>query len=210
MKDISVTLHQTCNLAQIVFETNYLTSKDDQLNKQLVKMFLTYLSLLQTKLESFLVFFGLFYRNNKSLVDNSVIEQKSRSHWLYMAGYMPLNNKYQVQNAIDYLKKIKETSRGLETKLKKLPERKKDKRDKFSEQYYRKIAETNDVFLTIKNMLKGIYIFGNGLECFVDDIIEEYFRDHVTLKILNRTPLDLFFGINNSSEYELTDEDFEI
>ncbi len=179
LKDISVTLHQTNNLIERLFETP-INNKNEELNSHFLKIFLDYLDLLESKVSEFLTFFVQFHIKNKELVNNSIVEQNNRSHWLWIAHHQPLNNlhtlKKELREAIKEKKLYEDLAKGLE----KAPE------DKELKKYEEGMVKGNDIWQATHKKLKDLSIFGSGVEEIIDDIIKEYFQDYTTLSCMKQ------------------------
>jgi len=174
LKDMAVTLHQTNTMLLSMFEEK-VHSTDLNLNKNFLSLFLNYLDALETKLNSFWHYFAFFYSKNKELVDNSIIEQYTRSHWIYLASFKPHNNLYTIKNnleeAIKEKKAFDNLSKNLDTEFQK----------KKIEEIKSQHLNTNEVWEAMHHQIHGFMIVGDGLECIIDDIIKEYFGDYFIL-----------------------------
>jgi len=174
LKDMAVTLHQTNNLIERLFETP-IKNKNDELNIHFLKIFLDYLDILESKISEFITFFVQFHIKNKELVNNSIAEQSNRSHWLWIAHHQPLNDlrvlKRELKDAIKEKKLYEDLVKGLYQ----APE------DKELKKYEEEIAKGNDIWQAIHKKLKDLSIFGSGVEEIIDDIVKEYFQDYNTL-----------------------------
>ncbi len=116
LKDDGVSLYKT-NENVITLLEKPINFKNRELNEHFFKLFLEYLDILNTRLKSFLNYFGIFYARNEDLVNNSIIENDGRSHWLWLLQYRPDNSlpalKNELREAIkndEMLKKLKKIS----------------------------------------------------------------------------------------------------
>lgn len=171
LKDMAVTLHQTNRLIERLFETP-INNKDVELSSHFLNIFLDYLDILRSKISEFLTFFIQFYTKNKELVDNSIIEQNDRSHWLWISHHQPLNNLYTLKKELKDAIKDKKLYEDL---VKELNDPNEDKEIK---KYEEEIAKGNDIWQAIHKKLKDLSIFGSGVEEIIDDIVKEYFQDY--------------------------------
>lgn len=174
LKDMAVTLHQTNKLIERLFETP-INNKNQELNVHFLNIFLDYLTVLEAKISEFLTFFVLFYEKNEELVNNSIVEQHSRSHWLWIAHYQPLNNLRTLREELKDAIRDKKLYADLAKDLENVPE------DKELKKYEEEIAKGNDIWQAIHKKLRDLMIFGSGVEEIVDDVVKEYFNDYSIL-----------------------------
>ena len=164
LKDDGVSLYKT-NQNVITLLEKPVNIKKKELNEHFVKLFIEYLDILNLRLVSFLHYFDLFYDRNENLVNNSIIENDGRSHWLHLL-------QYRIDNSLADLKKelqeeIK-TDRVLKA-FRKSP-------DKEEERYLKESAKNNEVWSQMESRVRNLMIFGAGIEAIVDDIVDEYAR----------------------------------
>ena len=118
--------------------------------------------------------FVAFYKNNRNLVDNSIIEMYGRSHWLYFTNHKPLSHinilKKELEDAIENQKIFQELSKNI-----------KKEKDKKLDEYEQEAMKSNDVWEAIGRKLNALYYFGLGMETVVDDIASEYFHDYYNI-----------------------------
>jgi hypothetical protein len=165
LKDDAVSLHKT-NENVITLLEKPINLKRRELNEHFFKLFLEYLDMLNTRLKSFLNYFDRFYAKNEDLVNNSIIENDGRSHWLHLLQYRPDNSlpalENELQKAIkidEIFKKLKKTSPELENS-------------------WKESAKNNDVWAVMESRVRNLMIFGAGIEAIVDDIVDEYARHY--------------------------------
>lgn len=176
LKDISVTLHKTNVLMKDMFDEP-MKFKDENYDLYFLNIFLKYLESLNSIVSSFYEIFNIFYKNNMHLVDNSIIEKSDRSHWLYLAAFTPLN---QGKNLNIVLKDGINEKKVLDELLSKNRDLSNDKFDN----YCQDISKSNDVWQAIKNQTQELASVGWAIEASIDDIIEEYFKDHNILNMI--------------------------
>lgn len=165
LKDDAVSLHKTNQNVITLFEKP-INFKKRELNEHFCKLFLEYLDILNTRLKSFSNYFDIFYARNEDLVNNSIIENYGRSHWLYLLQYRPDNSLPALENELQKAIKIDETFR----KLRKIsPE---------LENSWKESAKNNDVWAVMESRVRNLMILGAGIEAIVDDIVDEYARHH--------------------------------
>lgn len=181
LKDLSVTLYQTNNLIAHLFETP-INMKEEELNAHFLKIFYNYLDLLESKIYAFSIAFTQFYSKNKALVNNSVIEQRQRSHWFWIGAHKPLNNLSRLKKELNESIEHKRLFEDIDKELQNAPKTKELK------DYEEEIAKCNSIWQAIHDKLKELMVFGMGVESFVDDIASEYFRDHDFLN--NENPFE--------------------
>lgn len=174
LKDMAVTLHQTNSLIERLFETP-INNKNQELNLHFLNMFLDYLNILESKISEFLTFFAQFHLKNKELVNNSIVEQSGRSHWLQISHHQPLNNLHILKKELREAIRDKKLYNELAGKIGKVPENKELKK------YQEEMIKGNDIWQAIHKKLKDLSIFGSGVEEIIDDIVKEYFQDYDTL-----------------------------
>ena len=174
LKDMAVTLHQTNSLIERLFETP-INNKNQELNLHFLNIFLDYLDILESKIAEFLNFFVQFHIKNKELVNNSVVEQNNRSHWLWISHHQPLNNLHILKKELKEAIRDKKMYEEFTKKMDKVPE------DKKIKEYEEEMAKGNDTWQAIHKKLKDLSIFGSGVEEIIDDITKEYFQDYDTL-----------------------------
>ena len=167
LKDDGVSLYKT-NENVITLLEKPINFKKRELNEHFFKLFLAYLDILNRRLKSFLNYFDIFYARNEDLVNNSIIENDGRSHWLHLLQYRPDNSlpalKNELQEAIkndEMLKKLKKISP-----------------DKELENSWKESAKNNDVWAVMESRVRNLMIFGAGIEAIVDDIVDEYARHY--------------------------------
>lgn len=162
LKDDGVSLHKT-NQNVIPLIEKPINMKKRELNEHFLRLFLEYLDILNSRLISFLHYFELFYNRNEDLVNNSIIENDGRSHWLDIL-------QYSTDNALPSLQKeLKEAikyDKLLKTIKKRFP-------DKEQEKYWRERAKNNEVWAVMESRVRKLMIFGAGIEAIVDDIVDE-------------------------------------
>ena len=171
---MAVTLHQTNSLIERLFETP-INNKNQELNLHFLNIFLDYLDILESKISEFLTFFVQFQLKNKELVNNSIVEQSDRSHWLWISHHQPLNNLHILKKELKEAIGDKKLYGELVDKIGKVPENKELKK------YQEEMAKGNDIWQAIHKKLKDLSIFGSGVEEIIDDIVKEYFQDYDTL-----------------------------
>ncbi len=169
LKDISVTLNKTNRLLKNMFEEP-MELKDEKFNIYFLNIFLNYLESLNPIASPFSRCFNEFYKNNKQLVDNSIIENSDRSHWLYLYEFKPLNSGYNLKSSLHNGIKEKEAFDRILKKGK--------SKDTDFEKYCEEISKSNDVWKAIGSQLNELTRVGWAIEAVVDDIIEEYFNDY--------------------------------
>lgn len=167
LKDDGVSLYKT-NENVITLLEKPINFKNRELNEHFFKLFLEYLDILNTRLKSFLNYFGIFYARNEDLVNNSIIENDGRSHWLWLLQYRPDNSLPALKN------ELREAIKNDEM-LKKL---KKISPDKELENSWKESAKNNDVWAVMESRVRNLMIFGAGIEAIVDDIVDEYARHY--------------------------------
>jgi hypothetical protein len=165
LKDNGVSLYKT-NENVITLLEKPINFKNRELNEHFFKLFLEYLDILNTRLKSFLNYFDRFYAKNEDLVNNSIIENDGRSHWLWLLQYRPDNSLPALKN------ELREAIKNDEV-LKKL---KKMSPDKELENSWKESAKNNDVWAVMESRVRRLMIFGAGIEAIVDDIVDEYAR----------------------------------
>ena len=174
LKDISVTLHQTNNLIERLFETP-INNKNKVLNLHFLNIFIDYLDLLESKISEFSTFFIQFYAKNNELVNNSILEQNNRSHWLWITNHQPLNNLHILKKKLKDAIKEKKEYEEIVKRFDKLPG------NKEINKYEKEMAKGNDIWQAMHKKLKDLIVFGSGVEAIIDDIVKEYFQDHNAL-----------------------------
>lgn len=167
LKDDGVSLYKT-NENVITLLEKPINFKGRELNEHFSRLFLEYLDILNGRLKSFLYYFNRFYDRNEDLVNNSIIENDGRSHWLHLIQYRPDNSLPALKN------ELRESIKNNET-LKRL---KKTFLDKELENSWRQRAKNNDVWAVMESRVRNLMIFGAGIEAIVDDIVDEYARDY--------------------------------
>jgi hypothetical protein len=167
LKDAGVSLYKT-NENVITLLEKPINFKRRELNEHFFKLFLEYLDILNRRLKSFLNYFDRFYDKNEDLINNSIIENDGRSHWLHLMQYRPDNSLPALKN------ELREAIKNNET-LKKL---KKTFPDKELENSWKQSAKNNDVWAVMESRVRNLMIFGAGIEAIVDDIVDEYARDY--------------------------------
>ena len=175
LKDSSVTIHQTNNLLISSITDTPLNFHNRELNEQFVRTFLKYLDYLELKIASFEKYFIEFYKMNQELVDNSIIENLARSQWFMIASYKPRKNlntlQEELKKAIKNEKIFKELTNNPIENL----------QDSDMEEYYKKLENSNDVWMSIKGQISDLLLIGQGIEEIIDDIVNEYFNDYAML-----------------------------
>lgn len=165
LKDDAVSLHKTNQNVMTLLEKP-VNFKKRELNEHFCKLFLEYLDILNTRLKSFLKYFDIFYARNEDLVNNSIIENYGRSHWLHLLQYRPDNSLPALENELQKAIKIDETFK----KLKKL--------DKELKKAWKESAKNNEVWAVMESRVRNLMIFGAAIEDIVDDIVDEYARHY--------------------------------
>ena len=165
LKDSGVSLNKT-NENVITLLEKPINIKKKGLNEHFLRLFIEYLDILNLRLVSFLHYFELFYNRNEDLVNNSIIENDGRSHWLALLQYRPDNSlprlKEELREAIKYDKVLKTFK----------------KRDTYKELEIKRKEQSknNDVWAVMESRVRNLMIFGAGIEAIVDDIVDEYAR----------------------------------
>jgi len=167
LKDSGVSLYKP-NENVITLLEKPINIKKRELNEHFLKLFLEYLDILNSRLVSFLHYFELFYNRNEDLVNNSIIENDGRSHWLYLL-------QYKSDNSLPSLKKELKEAIDNDEILKTLRKRSPDKEEK---NYWKERAKNNDVWAVMESRVRNLMIFGAGIEAIVDDIVDEYARHY--------------------------------
>ena len=165
LKDDGVSLYKT-NENVITLLEKPINFKRRELNEHFFRLFLEYLDILNGRLKSFLYYFDAFYANNEHLVNNSIIENDGRSHWLHLMQYRPDHSLPALKDELRQSIKDSETLKRLK---KALP-------DKELENSWRQSAKNNDVWAVMESRVRNLMTFGAGIEAIVDDIINEYAR----------------------------------
>lgn len=167
LKDDGVSLHKT-NANVITLLEKPINLKSSELDEHFCRLFLEYLDILNSRLRSFLDYFGRFYAKNEDLVNNSIIENDGRSHWFQLMRYRPDNAlpalKNELREAIDDSETLK--------KLKKTP------LARAVEDSWKETAKNNDVWAVMESRVRKLMRFGAAIEAIVDDIVDEYARDY--------------------------------
>lgn len=176
LKDIAVTINQTSNMLLSLFEQN-LPFKNSKLNEYFLGSFQEFLDTLEEKIGSFPRCFIQFYAKNERLVDNSVIERRSRSHWLWVASFRPMNNLYVLEKSLNEAVEERELF-GHGGRLAR------GKLDRRTQQFLDDKAKSNDVWEAIAAQMKHLHLFGMGVEAVIDDIVNEYHGDWDSLSNL--------------------------
>lgn len=178
LKDAAVVLNQTNYLIERIFDDPF-NFKSKKLDEHFIRIFLNYLDTLETKIDSFLKYFCKFFKKNKDIVLNSIIEHSTRSHWFWIAGYKPLNDisflKSELKEAIETKKSLDELNK-LRNKLNK-------KKKKEIEDYEKEALRNNNVWSAIQEKLKSLHYLGEGIEYVIDDIFRENFNESNRLDI---------------------------
>jgi len=177
LKDISVTLHQSSNLFLPIVRKP-MNFKSQKYDEHFFEIFSDYLEILNRKVRVFLKYFLPFYKKNKILVENSIKEVSSGSHWIYINNFCPMNKLSGLQKV---LKKAIDDQKLIEELSKKFP---KPKTNKETEKYYRELAKSNSVWQAMDKQVGEILSIGMATEQIVDDIIREYFQDYDYLCML--------------------------
>ena len=178
LKDAAVVLNQTNNLIARLFDTPFYF-KNKKIDEHFIKIFLSYLDILEIKLSSFLDYFIQFFERNKKLVLNSIIEHSTRSHWFWIASYKPLNDISTLKRE---LKEVIESEKAL-SKLNKMKNKLSRKEKKEIEDYEKEIKRNNNVWKVMQSKLKSLHMFGEGVEYIIDDIFRENFKEPNRLDI---------------------------
>lgn len=169
LKDDAVSLYKT-NENVITLLEKPINIKKRELNEHFLKLFIKYMYILNSRLRSFLNYFELFYNRNEDLVNNSIIENDGKSHWLHLL-------QYKSDNSLPSLKKELEEAIKYDQVLKRLKKRLPDKEE---EKYWRESAKNNDVWSVMESRVRNLMIFGAGIEAIIDDIVEEYAQDFIS------------------------------
>jgi len=169
LKDDAVALYKP-NENMITLLEKPINIKNKQLNEHFLKIFLEYMDILNTRLTSFMHYFGMFYNLNKDLIHNSIIESIGRSHWLDLL-------RYRSDNSLPSLRKeLREVIKNDEV-LKKFKKRFPDKEE---ERYWKERAKNNDVWAAMESRVRSLMIFGEGIEAIIDDIVEEHAKNYTS------------------------------
>lgn len=167
LKDEAVSLHKP-NENVITLLEKPINIKNRRLNEHFLKIFLEYMDILNTALDSFMYYFEIFYKQNEDLVHNSIIQEIGRSHWKWILSYKSDNSlpslKKELKEAIDNGKLLK-------TFKKKFP-------DKEEEKYWKERAKNNDVWSAMESRVRSLMIFGEGVEAIIDDIVDECAQEY--------------------------------
>ena len=162
-----MSLHKT-NENVITLLEKPINIKRKELNEHFVRLFLEYLDILNSRLKSFLHYFEIFYDRNEDLVNNSIIENDGRSHWLYLQQYRPDNS----------LPVLREELQGSIKNAEILKTLKKKTHDKELENSWEESARNNEVWAVMESRVRNLMIFGAGIEAIVDDIVNEYSQNY--------------------------------
>lgn len=171
LKDFSVVINKIPQHTLYFFEKP-LIKEDKELNVHFLNLFLDFLDSLEKPTENYLGTFIKFYEKNKVLVDNSIIEMRGRSHWIYLNAF---------DSNIDFekmLKSIREILIDEKKELNLLKEKMKNKEDKKIIKEIEEMSKSNSVWIAIKDWIKDLQKIGYFLEESTDDILSEYLRDY--------------------------------
>lgn len=163
LKDDAVSLHKP-NENMITLLEKPLNIKNRRLNEHFLKIFLEYMDILNTRLTSFMYYFGIFYKQNEDLVHNSMIEHIGESHWLWICHYKSDNSLFSLQKELKEVIKTDKLLKGFP--------------DKEEEKYWRERAKNNDVWSAMESRVRSLMIFGEGVEAIIDDIVEECAQEY--------------------------------
>jgi len=170
LKDDAVTIHQANKLMISMFQEP-MKFNNREFDEYFYRIFLNYLDRLSMKSSLFISYFSEFFNSNKNLVYNSIIENSTRSHWIWLASFKPLNCYEHMKKS---LKRAIQERESLEELIKDDDDSNKGELEKHCEE----ISKSNSVWKAMLKQTESLMIIGMAIEGLIDDIIEEYYDDN--------------------------------